>query len=144
MLLLWLSREYFEDVDRTWETFEKTLWGVIGNFYKLSKERFDIFYFSRILNSFLISKYVYCGSYRYLVVWRSCSKILFSSWQCRFRTVILKYRCNIESLQIRLQTYIVIENNCVWYVNMESMWHTLLVYTWCKIVYVIIIRYLLV
>ncbi|MED6222764.1 SNARE-binding exocyst subunit S6 [Stylosanthes scabra] len=31
-------REYFEDVDRTWETFEKTLWGHISNFYKLSKE----------------------------------------------------------------------------------------------------------
>ncbi|KAK0572163.1 hypothetical protein LWI29_027090 [Acer saccharum] len=31
-------REYFEDVDRTWETFEKTLWGHVGNFYKLSKE----------------------------------------------------------------------------------------------------------
>ncbi|KAB1209319.1 Exocyst complex component SEC6 [Morella rubra] len=32
-------REYFEDVDRTWETFEKTLWSHISNFYKLSKER---------------------------------------------------------------------------------------------------------
>ncbi|XVF14764.1 hypothetical protein REPUB_Repub09cG0089800 [Reevesia pubescens] len=32
-------REYFEDVDQTWETFEKTLWGHIANFYKLSKER---------------------------------------------------------------------------------------------------------
>ncbi|XP_057536564.1 exocyst complex component SEC6 [Amaranthus tricolor] len=31
-------KEYFEDVDRTWETFDKTLWGHIGNFYKLSKE----------------------------------------------------------------------------------------------------------
>ncbi|CAM8881091.1 unnamed protein product [Rhodiola kirilowii] len=31
-------REYFEDVDRTWETFEKTVWGHISNFYKLSKE----------------------------------------------------------------------------------------------------------
>ncbi|KAM3759940.1 hypothetical protein ACB098_01G157300 [Castanea mollissima] len=31
-------REYFEDVDQTWETFEKTLWGHISNFYKLSKE----------------------------------------------------------------------------------------------------------
>lgn len=31
-------REYFEDVDRTWETFDKTLWGHIGNFYKLSKD----------------------------------------------------------------------------------------------------------
>ncbi|KAF2593757.1 hypothetical protein F2Q70_00045288 [Brassica cretica] len=31
-------REYFEDVDRTWETFEKTLWGHVSNFYKLSKE----------------------------------------------------------------------------------------------------------
>lgn len=31
-------REYFEDVDRTWETFERTLWSHIGNFYKLSKE----------------------------------------------------------------------------------------------------------
>ncbi|XP_031260375.1 exocyst complex component SEC6 [Pistacia vera] len=31
-------REYFEDVDETWETFEKTLWGHISNFYKLSKE----------------------------------------------------------------------------------------------------------
>ncbi|KNA18126.1 hypothetical protein SOVF_073680 [Spinacia oleracea] len=31
-------REYFEDVDRTWETFDKTLWGHISNFYKLSKE----------------------------------------------------------------------------------------------------------
>jgi hypothetical protein len=34
-----LHREYFEDVDRTWETFEKTLWGHITNFFKLSKER---------------------------------------------------------------------------------------------------------
>ncbi|KAH9758032.1 exocyst complex component SEC6 [Citrus sinensis] len=32
-------REYFEDVDQTWETFEKTLWAHISNFYKLSKER---------------------------------------------------------------------------------------------------------
>ncbi|KAL6585555.1 SNARE-binding exocyst subunit S6 [Orobanche minor] len=32
-------REYSEDVDRSWETFEKTLWGHISNFYKLSKER---------------------------------------------------------------------------------------------------------
>ncbi|XP_008679306.1 exocyst complex component SEC6 isoform X3 [Zea mays] len=31
-------REYFEDVDQTWETFEKTLWGHITNFFKLSKE----------------------------------------------------------------------------------------------------------
>ncbi|KAL8144330.1 hypothetical protein V2J09_017362 [Rumex salicifolius] len=31
-------REYFEDVDRSWETFEKTLWDHVGNFYKLSKE----------------------------------------------------------------------------------------------------------
>ncbi|XP_054786288.1 exocyst complex component SEC6-like [Prosopis cineraria] len=31
-------REYFEDVDQTWETFEKTLWGHISNFYKLSRE----------------------------------------------------------------------------------------------------------
>lgn len=31
-------REYFEDVDRTWETFDKTLWGHVGNFHKLSKE----------------------------------------------------------------------------------------------------------
>ncbi|KAK3159102.1 hypothetical protein QOZ80_2AG0145720 [Eleusine coracana subsp. coracana] len=31
-------REYFEDVDRTWETFEKTLWGHIDNFFRLSKE----------------------------------------------------------------------------------------------------------
>ncbi|KAG8072407.1 hypothetical protein GUJ93_ZPchr0006g43609 [Zizania palustris] len=30
--------EYFEDVDRTWETFEKTLRGHITNFFKLSKE----------------------------------------------------------------------------------------------------------
>ncbi|XP_043716716.1 exocyst complex component SEC6 [Telopea speciosissima] len=31
-------REYFEDVDRTWETFEKTLWGHIANFFKHAKE----------------------------------------------------------------------------------------------------------
>lgn len=31
-------REYFEDVDRTWETFEKTLWAHIANFSKLAKE----------------------------------------------------------------------------------------------------------
>ncbi|XP_051123583.1 exocyst complex component SEC6 [Andrographis paniculata] len=30
--------EYFEDIDRTWETFEKTLWGHIANFLKLAKE----------------------------------------------------------------------------------------------------------
>ncbi|KAI3978457.1 hypothetical protein MKX01_015632 [Papaver californicum] len=29
---------YFEDVDRTWETFEKTLWAHIGNYFKLAKE----------------------------------------------------------------------------------------------------------
>nr|GME13553.1 exocyst complex component SEC6 [Ipomoea batatas] len=33
-------REYFEDVDRTWETFEKTLWAHIANFLKLAKERY--------------------------------------------------------------------------------------------------------
>ncbi|KAK9110605.1 hypothetical protein Sjap_018665 [Stephania japonica] len=32
------SREYFEDVDRTWETFEKTLWEHVSNFFKLAKE----------------------------------------------------------------------------------------------------------
>ncbi|CAL9161398.1 unnamed protein product [Musa hybrid cultivar] len=31
-------REYFEDVDRTWETFEKTLWSHISNFFNLAKE----------------------------------------------------------------------------------------------------------
>ncbi|KAL3845847.1 hypothetical protein ACJIZ3_003250 [Penstemon smallii] len=31
-------REYFEDIDRTWETFEKTLWAHVSNFLKLSKE----------------------------------------------------------------------------------------------------------
>ena len=41
--MLNVHREYFEDVDRTWETFEKTLWGHISNFYKLSKERYVYF-----------------------------------------------------------------------------------------------------
>nr|XP_051192707.1 exocyst complex component SEC6 isoform X2 [Lolium perenne] len=31
-------REYFEDVDRSWETFEKALWAHITNFFRLSKE----------------------------------------------------------------------------------------------------------
>ncbi|XP_058096627.1 exocyst complex component SEC6-like isoform X2 [Magnolia sinica] len=31
-------REYFEDVDRTWETFEKILWGHISSFFNLAKE----------------------------------------------------------------------------------------------------------
>ncbi|CAK8560274.1 unnamed protein product [Lathyrus sativus] len=31
-------RKYVKDVNRAWETFEKTLWGNISNFYKLSKE----------------------------------------------------------------------------------------------------------
>ncbi|XP_071701664.1 exocyst complex component SEC6 [Rutidosis leptorrhynchoides] len=31
-------REYFEEVDRTWETFEQTLWSHISNFFELSKE----------------------------------------------------------------------------------------------------------
>ncbi|KAL3639283.1 SNARE-binding exocyst subunit S6 [Castilleja foliolosa] len=30
--------KYFEDIDRTWETFEKTLWGHISNYFKLAKE----------------------------------------------------------------------------------------------------------
>ncbi|KAL7116568.1 hypothetical protein ACP275_03G012600 [Erythranthe tilingii] len=30
--------EYFEDIDRTWETFERTLWGHVSNFFKLAKE----------------------------------------------------------------------------------------------------------
>lgn len=37
--LLKFVREYFEDVDQTWETFEKTLWAHIANFSKLAKER---------------------------------------------------------------------------------------------------------
>ncbi|CAN1236175.1 Exocyst complex component SEC6 [Linum grandiflorum] len=42
--ILWIIihldfREYFEDVDRSWETFEKTLWVHVANFYKLAKER---------------------------------------------------------------------------------------------------------
>ncbi|GJW75641.1 exocyst complex component SEC6 [Tanacetum coccineum] len=32
-------REYFEEVDRTWETFEQTLWSHISNFFELAKER---------------------------------------------------------------------------------------------------------
>lgn len=31
-------REYFEEVDRTWETFEETLWSHISNFFELAKE----------------------------------------------------------------------------------------------------------
>ncbi|KAL1540546.1 SNARE-binding exocyst subunit S6 [Salvia divinorum] len=31
-------REYFEDIDRTWETFEKTLWNHISNFFQLAKD----------------------------------------------------------------------------------------------------------
>ncbi|KAL9171923.1 hypothetical protein ABFS82_03G012100 [Erythranthe guttata] len=30
--------EYFEDIDRTWETFERKLWGHVSNFFKLAKE----------------------------------------------------------------------------------------------------------
>ncbi|WOG91593.1 hypothetical protein DCAR_0310842 [Daucus carota subsp. sativus] len=30
--------EYFEDVDRTWESFDKILWGHISNFFTLAKE----------------------------------------------------------------------------------------------------------
>ncbi|CAI0411361.1 unnamed protein product [Linum tenue] len=32
-------REYFEDVDQSWENFEKTLWAHVANYYKLAKER---------------------------------------------------------------------------------------------------------
>uniref|UniRef100_A0A251VMK5 Putative exocyst complex component Sec6 n=1 Tax=Helianthus annuus TaxID=4232 RepID=A0A251VMK5_HELAN len=32
------SGEYFEEVDRTWETFEQTLWSHISNFFELAKE----------------------------------------------------------------------------------------------------------
>ncbi|XP_076894272.1 exocyst complex component SEC6-like [Bidens hawaiensis] len=31
-------REYFEEVDRTWETFEQTIWSHISNFFELAKE----------------------------------------------------------------------------------------------------------
>ncbi|GFQ07599.1 exocyst complex component sec6 [Phtheirospermum japonicum] len=31
-------REYFEDIGATWETFEKTLWSHIFNFFRLAKE----------------------------------------------------------------------------------------------------------
>ncbi|KAL3830485.1 hypothetical protein ACJIZ3_019287 [Penstemon smallii] len=31
-------REYFEDIDSTWETFEKTLWSHVSNFLKLAKQ----------------------------------------------------------------------------------------------------------
>lgn len=37
-----VCREYFEDVDRTWETFDKKLWGHIYDFFKLAKERYHI------------------------------------------------------------------------------------------------------
>ncbi|XP_038696571.1 exocyst complex component SEC6-like [Tripterygium wilfordii] len=41
-------KEYFEDVDRTWETFEKALWGHIANFYKFAKERYLHYFLSNI------------------------------------------------------------------------------------------------
>ncbi|KAH6827880.1 SEC6 [Perilla frutescens var. hirtella] len=31
-------REYFEDIDHTWETFENTLWGHLSNFFHLAKD----------------------------------------------------------------------------------------------------------
>ncbi|KAG6400223.1 hypothetical protein SASPL_137048 [Salvia splendens] len=31
-------REYFDDIDHTWEIFEKTLWGHISNFFQLAKD----------------------------------------------------------------------------------------------------------
>ena len=50
--MLNIHMEYFEDVDRTWETFEKTLWGHISNFYKLSKERYVYFISQRSIYNF--------------------------------------------------------------------------------------------
>jgi hypothetical protein len=44
-----MIREYFEDVDRTWETFENTLWGHISNFFKLSKERYTPYFLVKFL-----------------------------------------------------------------------------------------------
>ncbi|KAL8226367.1 hypothetical protein R6Q57_016199 [Mikania cordata] len=48
-------REYFEEVDRTWETFEQTLWSHISNFFELAKERYAN-YTSKTIN---ISYYAY-------------------------------------------------------------------------------------
>lgn len=45
-------------MDRTWETFEKTLWGHISNFFKLSKERYD-FFFGLLLNAYLPLFYLF-------------------------------------------------------------------------------------
>ncbi|KAJ0698873.1 putative exocyst complex component EXOC3/Sec6 [Helianthus annuus] len=33
-------KEYFVEVDQTWETFEQTLWSHISNFFELAKERY--------------------------------------------------------------------------------------------------------
>ena len=52
------NREYFEDVDRTWETFEKTLWEHVSNFYKLSKERYIVNSFNDIIKFNVVSYYL--------------------------------------------------------------------------------------
>ena len=39
-IVITFYREYFEDIDRTWETFEKALWGHICNFFQLAKDRY--------------------------------------------------------------------------------------------------------
>ncbi|XP_019189697.1 PREDICTED: exocyst complex component 3-like [Ipomoea nil] len=44
------AREYFEDVDRTWETFENSLWGHISNFFKLAKESAAVHFFPILVN----------------------------------------------------------------------------------------------
>ena len=47
-------REYFEEVDRTWETFEQTLWSHISNFFELAKERYAHLQSCSLLSRYLL------------------------------------------------------------------------------------------
>jgi exocyst complex component 3 len=43
--------EYFEDVSNTRAKFEQTLWGLVGNFFQLARDRYP---FSSVFNSFIV------------------------------------------------------------------------------------------
>lgn len=67
MLKCVMAREYFEDVDRTWETFEETLWGHVSNFYKLSKERYSLYLSVEVFD--IWGFFLYAYELFHLVIW---------------------------------------------------------------------------
>lgn len=94
-------REYFEEVDRTWETFEQTLWSHISNFFELAKERYAHLLWCSSLTMVLL----FLNLERCTFDWRVSSLVLIlqptNTCTC-FEVCLTVNNCKIILLWVRL------------------------------------------